>query len=76
LFYKPKLLGVQNKKNEMGRACGMYGRQARCIMVLIRRPEGKPHLEGLGVDGMMIIIKGSARRGMGAWTPLKAIVNL
>jgi hypothetical protein len=41
----------------MGDRQGVY-------MVFIRRPEGKIHLEGLGVDGM-IISKESARRGMG-----------
>ena len=25
----------------MGRACGTYRRQVRCIKVLVRRPEGK-----------------------------------
>jgi len=52
----------------MGDRQGVY-------MVLIRRPEGKTHLEGLSIDGM-IILKGSARRGMGAWTVVIAVVNL
>jgi hypothetical protein len=51
----------------MGNSQGLY-------VVLSRRPEGKPHLEGLGVDGI-IILKGCARR-MGAWTVLNAVVNL
>jgi hypothetical protein len=29
------------KKNEMGRACGMYGGQERCIQGLVGIPEGK-----------------------------------
>jgi len=52
----------------MGDRQGVY-------MVLIRRPEGKTHLEGLSIDGT-IILKGSARRGMGAWTVVIAVVNL
>jgi len=51
------------------------GNRQSLFMVLSRRPEGKPHLEGLGVDGI-IILKGSARRGMGAWIVSKAIMNL
>ena len=52
----------------MGDRQGLY-------MVLIRRPEEKTQLESLGVGGMIILI-GSARRGMGAWTLLNAVVNL
>jgi hypothetical protein len=52
----------------VGNTQGLY-------MVLSRRPEGKPHLEGLVVD-VMIILKGSARRGMWAWTVLNAVLNL
>jgi hypothetical protein len=44
-------------------------------MVLISRPEGKPHLEGLVVD-VMIILKVSARRGVEAWTALMVVVKL
>jgi hypothetical protein len=40
----------------MGDRQGVY-------IVSIRRPEGKPHLEDLGVDGL--ILKGYARRRMG-----------
>jgi hypothetical protein len=41
----------------MGERQGVY-------MILISRLEGKTHLESLGVGGK-IILKGSARRGMG-----------
>jgi len=51
----------------MGKRQGVY-------MVFISRPEGKTHLEGLGVDGK-IILKGSARHGVGAWTVLNVVVN-
>jgi len=52
----------------MGDRQGVY-------VILSRRPEGKTHLEDLSIDGM-IILKGSARRGMGAWTVLNAVMNL
>jgi hypothetical protein len=45
------------KKNEMGRECSMYGRQASCIQGFGLEICGKKnHLEGLRVD-MMIILK-------------------
>jgi hypothetical protein len=44
-------------------------------MVLISRPEGKPQLEGLVVDGMLIL-KVSARHGVEAWTALMVVVKL
>jgi hypothetical protein len=36
--------GDQIKKNEMGKACGMYGRQERCIQGFGGRPERKRSL--------------------------------
>jgi hypothetical protein len=41
----------------MGYRQGVY-------IVLSKRPEGNPHLEGIGICGM-IILKRAARRGMG-----------
>ena len=35
------LFGDQIKRNEMGRACGMYGRHERLIQVLVGKPDGK-----------------------------------
>jgi hypothetical protein len=36
------------KKNEMGRACGTYGREQRCIEGSGGKPEGKRPLERHG----------------------------
>ena len=33
--------GRLSKKNEIGRACGTYGRQEKNIQVMVARPEGK-----------------------------------
>jgi len=44
------------EKNEMGGACGTYGRQEKCIQGLVGRPDRKmPHLEHGGVDGRIIL---------------------
>ena len=43
--------GDQIKKNEMGRACGTYGGQERCLDDF---GEERDHLEELGVDGRII----------------------
>ena len=40
--------------------------------VLISRPDGKSHLEGLDVEG---ILKEYARRGVAAWNVLIVVVN-
>ena len=57
-----------------GHVACMGDRQGVCV-IFSRRHDGKPHLEGLSIDGT-IILKGSARRGMGAWTVVIAVVNL
>jgi hypothetical protein len=48
--------GDQIKKNEMGRACGTYGRQERCIQGFwwgdLRK---RDHLEDLGVNRRIIL---------------------
>jgi hypothetical protein len=39
------------KKNDMGRACSMYGGEERHIQGFGGIPKGKNHWEDLGVDG-------------------------
>jgi hypothetical protein len=39
----------------MGRTCGRYGRQGRCIEFWWREPREGDHLEDLGVDGRIIL---------------------
>jgi len=39
----------------MGCACGTYGRQERCVQGFGREPEGRNHLEDLGIDGRIIL---------------------
>jgi hypothetical protein len=39
----------------MSRACGTYRRQEKCIKALVRRPEGKKHVEKLGVHENIIL---------------------
>jgi hypothetical protein len=38
----------------MGGACGMYEGKENCVQVLVGKPEGKRHTEGLGVNGSVI----------------------
>ena len=71
-FISPNYWVLKTRMRWAGNVACMGNRQG-LYMVLSRRPEGKPHLEGLGVDG---ILKGSARRGMGAWSVSKAVMNL
>jgi len=43
------LLDDQIKKNEMGRAC--MGDRRGVYRVLMRKPEGRVHMQALGIDG-------------------------
>ena len=45
-------MGDKIKKTVIDRACGTYGRQERCIHGFSGE---KDHLEGLGVDGRVIL---------------------
>jgi hypothetical protein len=47
--------GYQFKKNEMGSACGTYGRQERCIGSWWRELKEIDHLEGQEVDVRVIL---------------------
>jgi len=46
---------IRIKKCEMGGTCSTYGTQESCIQGLMGRPEGKDHLENLGVDGRILL---------------------
>jgi len=39
----------------MGRACGTYGRQEKCVQGFGRETGGRDHLEDLGIDGRIIL---------------------
>jgi hypothetical protein len=45
----------QTKKNEIGGACGTNGGQERYTQGLVGGPDGKNHLEDLGVNGRIIL---------------------
>ena len=39
----------------MGGACSTHGGEEMCIQGLVRKPEGKRHLEDPGLDGRIIL---------------------
>jgi hypothetical protein len=41
----------QINKNEIGGGCSTYGEWRGACSVLVGKPEGKNHLEDIGVDG-------------------------
>jgi hypothetical protein len=41
----------------MGGTCGTYGKKKIAYRVLVWKPEGSNHLEDLGVDGKMLLVK-------------------
>jgi hypothetical protein len=47
--------GNENKKNEMVRACGRYGRQGGACRALVGRPEGKRPLGRTGIHGRILL---------------------
>jgi hypothetical protein len=58
--------GDQVKKTEMGRTCGTYGREERCIQGFSgRNTREGDHLENPGLNGR-IIIKWILRSGLEA----------
>jgi hypothetical protein len=44
----------QIKKNEIDGACSTYGERRGACGVLVGKPDGKNHLEDLGVDGRIV----------------------
>ena len=58
------------EKNEMGWACGAYGRGEGVYRVLVGKPEGRNHWGDLGVDGRIILGWISRRWDVCIWTGL------
>jgi hypothetical protein len=48
-------LGKQIKENEVGWACGTYGREEKCMQVLVGKFRGSEHLENLSIGGKIIL---------------------
>jgi hypothetical protein len=48
-------LDDQIKKNEMGRACGIYEGEKRCIQVTVGNLNERDHLEDVGINGRIIL---------------------
>jgi hypothetical protein len=47
--------GDQVKKVEMGRVCGMYVRNEKCIQNFSQNLKGRDHLGDIGVGGRVIL---------------------
>jgi hypothetical protein len=43
------------KENEVGWACGTYGREEICMQVLVGKCRGREHLENLSIGGKIIL---------------------
>jgi hypothetical protein len=50
-------------KNEMGRACYVYGERRGAYRILVGKPEAKNHLEDLVMDGRIILKMGLQELG-------------
>jgi hypothetical protein len=64
--------GDQIKKNEMGGACSTCGERRGAYRVLVGRPEGRDHVEDLGVNGR-IILKWALKKDEEALTGLSCL---
>ena len=42
-------------KIEIGRTCGIHGGQDRCVQGFVGSSEGESHLEGIELDGRIIL---------------------
>jgi hypothetical protein len=49
------LLGKQINEKEVGWACGTYGREEKCMQVLVGKFRGREHLENLSIGGKIIV---------------------
>ena len=52
----------------MGGACSTYGERRGVHMFLVRKPEGKNHLGGPGLDGRIILRWIFMKFDVGVWT--------
>jgi hypothetical protein len=52
------------------RACSTYGGRRGASGILVERPDGKNHLEDLGIDGMIMLKCIFKKRNWEAWTGL------
>jgi hypothetical protein len=39
----------------MGKGCRTYGEKKNAYVLLVRKPEGRDYLEGIGVDGRITL---------------------
>jgi hypothetical protein len=46
---------VTMKRNEIGGACGTYGKRRGAYKVLVENPEEKNHMEYLVIDGRIML---------------------
>jgi hypothetical protein len=65
----------------MGGACSTYGESRGEYRVLVRKPEGRNHLEDAGIDGRIILkyilenLDGGLRNGS-IWLRIRTVVVL
>jgi hypothetical protein len=62
--------GRQIKKNEMGEACGTFGKQETCIKVLVGDVRERHHLGNRNIDGRIILRWIGKKWGVEVWIGL------